>query len=82
MMWGFMVIIMTQCRKFSSALGVRFIMDIFEAAVAPGLTHHDWVLVHTTENLSSPVHLVLSSWRGGALLDPLFRSASLNFPLI
>jgi hypothetical protein len=33
-----MVIIMTQCRTYSSALGVRFIMGVFEAAVTPGLT--------------------------------------------
>ncbi|KAJ5987744.1 Major facilitator superfamily domain general substrate transporter [Penicillium waksmanii] len=38
MMWGLMVIIMTQCHTFPSALGVRFIMGIFEAAVTPGLT--------------------------------------------
>jgi MFS family permease len=37
-MWGTMVIIMTQCRSYSSALVVRFIMGIFEAAVTPGLT--------------------------------------------
>lgn len=37
-MWGLMVIIMTQCHTFSGALGVRFIMGIFEAAVTPGLT--------------------------------------------
>lgn len=36
--WGLMVIIMTQCHTFSSALGVRFIMGVFEAAVTPGLT--------------------------------------------
>ncbi|CZR63621.1 related to DAL5-allantoate and ureidosuccinate permease [Phialocephala subalpina] len=38
LMWGIMVLIMTQCRSFSSALAVRFIMGIFEAAVTPGLT--------------------------------------------
>lgn len=38
LMWGFTVIILTQCRTFSSALAVRFIMGIFEAAVTPGLT--------------------------------------------
>lgn len=37
-MWGVMVIIMTQARSYSSALAVRFIMGIFEAAVTPGLT--------------------------------------------
>lgn len=37
-MWGLMVIIMTQCHTFSSALAVRFIMGLFEAAVTPGLT--------------------------------------------
>ncbi|CAI0642643.1 unnamed protein product [Colletotrichum noveboracense] len=36
--WGLMVILMTQTRTYSSALGVRFIMGIFEAAVTPGLT--------------------------------------------
>ncbi|KAJ4187773.1 hypothetical protein NW767_012239 [Fusarium falciforme] len=36
--WGLMVILMTQSRDYSSALGVRFIMGIFEAAVTPGLT--------------------------------------------
>ncbi|KAH9885922.1 major facilitator superfamily domain-containing protein [Xylariomycetidae sp. FL2044] len=36
--WGFCVVIMTQCRTYSSALGLRFLMGIFEAAVTPGLT--------------------------------------------
>lgn len=36
--WGAAVLIMTQCRTFSSALALRFIMGIFEAAVTPGLT--------------------------------------------
>ncbi|KAI1614339.1 major facilitator superfamily domain-containing protein [Exophiala viscosa] len=36
--WGVLVILLTQCRSFSSALAVRFIMGIFEAAVTPGLT--------------------------------------------
>ncbi|KAI1492807.1 major facilitator superfamily domain-containing protein [Biscogniauxia mediterranea] len=36
--WGFFVIIMTQCRDYSSALAVRFLMGIFESAVTPGLT--------------------------------------------
>ena len=30
--------VMTQCRTFSSALAVRFIMGMFEAAVTPGQT--------------------------------------------
>ncbi|KAM5370026.1 hypothetical protein ACJZ2D_008709 [Fusarium nematophilum] len=38
MLWGLMVILMTQARDYPSALGVRFIMGIFEAAVTPGLT--------------------------------------------
>lgn len=37
-LWGLTVIILTQCRSYSSALAVRFIMGIFEAAVTPGLT--------------------------------------------
>lgn len=37
-LWGLTVIIMTQCRNYSSALAVRFIMGVFEAAVTPGLT--------------------------------------------
>lgn len=36
--WGASVLILTQCHTFSSALAVRFIMGIFEAAVTPGLT--------------------------------------------
>ncbi|AEO67842.1 uncharacterized protein THITE_2129674 [Thermothielavioides terrestris NRRL 8126] len=36
--WGVLVILMTQARSYSSALAVRFIMGIFEAAVTPGLT--------------------------------------------
>ncbi|EMD59045.1 hypothetical protein COCSADRAFT_185539 [Bipolaris sorokiniana ND90Pr] len=36
--WGFTVIIMTQARTYSTALFVRFIMGLFEAAVTPGLT--------------------------------------------
>lgn len=36
--WGLMVIILTQCRTYSSALAVRFIMGLFEATVTPGLT--------------------------------------------
>lgn len=38
LLWGLTVIIMTQCRTFSSALAVRFVMGLFEAAVTPGLT--------------------------------------------
>ncbi|KLU83188.1 hypothetical protein MAPG_02253 [Magnaporthiopsis poae ATCC 64411] len=38
LLWGLMVIIMTQARTYSSALAVRFIMGVFEAAVTPGLT--------------------------------------------
>lgn len=38
LLWGFTVLILTQCRSFSSALAVRFIMGVFEAAVTPGLT--------------------------------------------
>ncbi|KAJ5698350.1 hypothetical protein N7462_000355 [Penicillium macrosclerotiorum] len=37
-LWGLMVIILTQCRTYSSALAVRFIMGLFEATVTPGLT--------------------------------------------
>ncbi|KAI0598677.1 major facilitator superfamily domain-containing protein [Biscogniauxia sp. FL1348] len=36
--WGLFVIIIPQCRDYSSALAVKFLMDIFEAAVTPGLT--------------------------------------------
>lgn len=36
--WGVTVLILTQCRTYSSALAVRFFMGIFEAAVTPGLT--------------------------------------------
>ncbi|KAJ9639604.1 hypothetical protein H2204_003674 [Knufia peltigerae] len=38
LMWGLMVLILTQCRSYSSAMAVRFFMGIFEAAVTPGLT--------------------------------------------
>ncbi|KAI0124804.1 major facilitator superfamily domain-containing protein [Xylariales sp. AK1849] len=38
LLWGIMVLVMTQCRTFSSALAVRFIMGVFEAAVTPGMT--------------------------------------------
>jgi sugar phosphate permease len=36
--WGTLVVILTQCRSYSSALTVRFLMGLFEAAVTPGLT--------------------------------------------
>ncbi|KAI1267805.1 major facilitator superfamily domain-containing protein [Xylariaceae sp. FL1019] len=38
LLWGATVLILTQCRTYSSALAVRFIMGVFEAAVTPGLT--------------------------------------------
>ena len=38
LLWGFLVLMLTECRSFSSALAVRFLMGIFEAAVTPGLT--------------------------------------------
>lgn len=38
LLWGIMVLLMTQCRTYSSALSVRFFMGLFEAAVTPGLT--------------------------------------------
>lgn len=37
-LWGITVVAMTQCRSFSSAMAVRFIMGLFEAAISPGLT--------------------------------------------
>ena len=33
LLWGITVLVLTQCRTFGSALAVRFIMGIFEAAV-------------------------------------------------
>ncbi|KAI0479506.1 major facilitator superfamily domain-containing protein [Xylariaceae sp. FL0804] len=36
LIWGTLVVILTQCRTYSAALGVRFLMGIFEAAVTPG----------------------------------------------
>ncbi|KUL82748.1 hypothetical protein ZTR_10908 [Talaromyces verruculosus] len=36
--WGLTVIILTQCKTYSNALGVRFVMGMFEASVTPGLT--------------------------------------------
>jgi hypothetical protein len=38
LVWGLMVIILTQARSFQSALAVRFFLGVFEAAVTPGLT--------------------------------------------
>lgn len=38
LVWGLMVILLTQARSFSSALAVRFFLGVFEAAVTPGLT--------------------------------------------
>ncbi|CZR69521.1 related to DAL5-allantoate and ureidosuccinate permease [Phialocephala subalpina] len=38
LLWGVMVLALTSCRTYQSALAVRFIMGIFEAAVTPGLT--------------------------------------------
>ncbi|KAF2192417.1 MFS general substrate transporter [Zopfia rhizophila CBS 207.26] len=38
LLWGATVLILTQCRSYSSALAVRFFMGLFEAAVTPGLT--------------------------------------------
>lgn len=38
LIWGLMVVLLTQARSYSSALAVRFFLGIFEAAVTPGLT--------------------------------------------
>lgn len=38
LIWGLLVILLTQARTFSSALAIRFFLGIFEAAVTPGLT--------------------------------------------
>ncbi|GAD95238.1 conserved hypothetical protein [Paecilomyces variotii No. 5] len=38
LLWGVLVLILTQCRSYSSALAVRFLMGLAEAAVTPGLT--------------------------------------------
>ncbi|KAF4851815.1 putative transporter [Colletotrichum siamense] len=59
--WGLMVILMTQTRTYSSALGVRFIMGIFEAAVTP------WVLSkkvkkYTSNNKLSGLTLMTGFW--------------------
>ena len=36
LLWGAMVLILTQCHTYSSAMAVRFVMGFFEAAVTPG----------------------------------------------
>jgi MFS family permease len=38
LIWGLMVILLTQARPYQSALAVRFFLGVFEAAVTPGLT--------------------------------------------
>jgi MFS family permease len=38
LIWGLMVILLTQARTFQGALAVRFFLGVFEAAVTPGLT--------------------------------------------
>lgn len=38
LVWGLLVVVMTQARSYSSALALRFLLGIFEAAVTPGLT--------------------------------------------
>jgi MFS family permease len=38
LIWGLMVVLLTQARSFQSALAVRFFLGVFEAAVTPGLT--------------------------------------------
>lgn len=38
LVWGLMVILLTQARSYQSALAVRFFLGVFEAAVTPGLT--------------------------------------------
>ncbi|KAI0190643.1 major facilitator superfamily domain-containing protein [Xylaria flabelliformis] len=38
LVWGVLVILLTQARSFSSALAIRFLMGLFEASVTPGLT--------------------------------------------
>jgi sugar phosphate permease len=37
-LWGLMVLVLTQCRTYRSAMAVRFLMGMFEASVTPGLT--------------------------------------------
>ena len=36
LLWGAMVLILTQCHTYQSAMAVRFWMGFFEAAVSPG----------------------------------------------
>ncbi|KAI1747599.1 major facilitator superfamily domain-containing protein [Xylaria castorea] len=38
LVWGVLVILLTQARSFPSALAIRFLMGVFEASVTPGLT--------------------------------------------
>ncbi|KAI0547722.1 major facilitator superfamily domain-containing protein [Xylaria curta] len=38
LIWGVLVVLLTQARSFSSALAIRFLMGLFEASVTPGLT--------------------------------------------
>lgn len=38
LIWGLMVLLLTQCHNYGSAMVVRFLMGMFEAAVTPGLT--------------------------------------------
>jgi sugar phosphate permease len=38
LLWGLMVLLLTQCHTFSSAMAVRFLMGIWEASVTPALT--------------------------------------------
>jgi MFS family permease len=38
LVWGMMVLLLTQATSYSSALAVRFFLGVFEAAVTPGLT--------------------------------------------
>ncbi|KAI0975708.1 major facilitator superfamily domain-containing protein [Xylaria arbuscula] len=38
LIWGVLVLLLTQARTFSTALAIRFLMGVFEASVTPGLT--------------------------------------------
>jgi sugar phosphate permease len=38
LLWGLMVLLLTQCHTFSSAMAVRFLMGMWEASVTPALT--------------------------------------------
>lgn len=38
LVWGVLVLLLTQAKTYSSALAVRFFLGMFEAAVTPGLT--------------------------------------------